>query len=322
MLKARGLDYEFEANVAIEDIREAEEAQVRLEIHRAPKEQVTKYATAMSHGATLPAVVLNEHYEKIDGNTRLEAKRRLKHDTIPAYIVYGVTPVEARSLSVELNQSNGQAMTDGEIRKFIVDAMREGQELQVPALAKITGARDLKIKRWIAEARFEERANRHALDYQVLPPSTKAVLNSVKLDAVFIAMTKLATAARLPTAEVKRLVSAVNHAGSEQDALDVVNSEHQTRAEEIRAIASGFSGARKSKGSVQHLGGLLHFSAEDLLDVAEDKQYETYLRMTELRELLSSVINRATQEWKLTPPAPTSEGSDNTSDQGNLAVAV
>ena len=306
MLKARGIDYDFEPNLAIADIREAEEAQVRLLEHRAPKEQVTKYLTAMKHGATFPAIVVNEQFEKIDGNTRLEAKKRSGSDTIAAYIVFGVTALDARSLSVELNQSNGLAMTEPEIRNFIAGAISEGQHPEVRTLARMTGVRELKIHRWIAETQFLERARLAGISDRnlgVLPPSTRAALNSVRLDAVFTALTILAAEAKLSAAEVKRLVTQVNGASSEEEARQIVETERNARADEIRAIASGFSPDRKSKGSAQHIGGLMRFDVEALLDVAPEKQYETFARIKELRDRLDLVVNRAQRDWDLTPPA-------------------
>src|SRR4051794_37421664 len=82
MLAARGIDYDFEANVRIDEIREAEGIQVRRIDHRAPKDQVTKYAVAMKNGANFPAIVLNDALERIDGNTRVEAASKLGRDTI------------------------------------------------------------------------------------------------------------------------------------------------------------------------------------------------------------------------------------------------
>ena len=70
----------------------------------------------MKHGAQFPAIVLNDRLERIDGNTRLEARIKNGDMTIPAYICHGLTQLQARSLSVELNQSNGLAMTEEEIR--------------------------------------------------------------------------------------------------------------------------------------------------------------------------------------------------------------
>lgn len=306
MLKARGIDYDFEPNLAITDIREAEEAQVRLLEHRAPQDQVTKYATAMKHGATFPAIVVNENFEKIDGNTRLEAKKKNGSDTIAAYIVFGVTALDARSLSVELNQSNGLAMTEVEIRNFIAGAISEGQHPEVRTLARMTGVRELKIHRWIAETQFLDRARQAGITdrhLSVLPPSTRAALNSIRLDTVFMTLTTLAAEAKLTAAEVKQLVTQVNGASSEEEARQIVEAERNARADEIRKIASGFSPDRKSKGSAQHIGGLMRFEVDDLLDVAPEKQYETYTRIKELRDRLDLVVNHAQRDWDLTPPA-------------------
>ncbi len=312
MLKSRGIDFEFEANFAISEIREAEEAQVRLVANRAPKDQVSKYATAMKHGAVFPAIVINEAYEKIDGNTRLEAKRKNGSDTIAAYVVYGVTPLEARSLSVELNQSNGLAMTEVEIRNFIASAINEGQHPEIRALARMTGVRELKITRWIAETQFVDRAEKAGIAEQhvkALPASTKAALQSVRLSSAFTALTNLAAEAKLPTAQVKKLVTQVNAAESEHEALDIIKAERESRVDEIRAVASGFSPDRASRGSAQHVGGLLRFEVDALLDVAPEKRYETFTRFKELRDRLDAVVARAEREWDLTPPAEPSEDS-------------
>src|SRR4051794_10474888 len=127
MLGARGIDFDFQSNVRIDEIREVEGIQVRRIDHRAPKDQVTKYAVAMKNGATFPAIVLNDNLERIDGNTRVEAALKVGRETIPAYICHGLTPLQARSLSVELNQSNGLPMSNDEIRNFIVGAVKEGE---------------------------------------------------------------------------------------------------------------------------------------------------------------------------------------------------
>jgi hypothetical protein len=321
MLKARSINFDFEANVQISEIRDAEGNQVRLTEHRAPKDQVTKYAVAMKHGATFPAIVLNDRLERIDGNTRLEARIRNGDETIAAYICHGLTPLEARSLSVELNQSNGLAMTEEEIRRFIDGAVLEGQHPEVRTLSRMTGVRDTKIARWIAETLFKERAEREGVDERhvnALPASTRAALNATRLAAVFRAVTQLAAEARMPAAQVKKIVAQANAASSESDALAVVNAERDVRVDEIRAVASGFSPRdnRRSKGSAQHIGGLVRFEVEDLLDVAPEKQFETYQRVRVLRDRLEQVVARAEQEWDITPPA---EESD---DPGDVALAT
>jgi len=313
MLKARGIDFDFEPNVRLSDIRDAEGNQVRLTEHRAPKDQVARYSVAMKAGATFPAIVLNDQMERIDGNTRLEAHIKNGSETVPAYICHGMTPLEARSLSVELNQSNGLAMTEEEIRLFVNGAVQEGQQADLRALSRMTGVRDSKIARWVAETQFVARADREGVEERhvdILPASTRAALQPTRLAAVFRAATRLAAEARMPVSEVKKLVAQVNAAPSESDALALVEAERDARSDDVRAVASGFSpGKRRSKGSAQHLGGLTRFDVEDLLDVAPEKQFDTFRRMSLLRDRLAEAVARAEREWDLTPPAVDSADS-------------
>lgn len=327
MLSARSIEFDFEANVQVSEIRDAEGNQVRLTEHRAPKDQVAKYATAMKHGATFPAIVLNDRLERIDGNTRLEARIKNGDETIPAYICHGLTPLEARSLSVELNQSNGLAMTEEEIRRFVDGAVLEGQHADVRTLSRMTGISDTKITRWIAETQFTARAAREGIEERsvnVLPPSTRAALNTARLAAVFRAVTGLAAEARMPAAEVKKVVAQANGASSEADALAIVAAERESRTDEIRAVGSGFSPRdnRRSKGSAQHIGGLVRFEVDDLLDVAPEKQFETFQRLRIVRDRLDQVVRRAEHEWDLTPPpSESSDAQDGQSPSGaNPAV--
>jgi hypothetical protein len=312
MLTARGIAFDFEPNVLIAEIRDVEGNQVRLTEHRAPKDQVAKYSVAMKHGAQFPAIVLNDRLERIDGNTRLAAHMKNGDDTIPAYICHNLTPLQARSLSVELNQSNGLAMTEQEIRSFVEGAVQEGQHADVRSMSRMTGISETKLQRWVAESQFNARAKREEIDERylgVLPPSTRAVLNAARLATVFRDVTKLAAEARIPAAGVKKIVGRANHASSESDALAVVVAEREARADEIRAVGSGFSprNNRRSNGSVQHLGGLEKFAAEDLLDVAPEKQFEMFQRLRLVRDRLDEVVKRAEHEWDLTPPADNSE---------------
>jgi hypothetical protein len=325
MLKARSIDFDFEPNVRISDIRDVEGIQVRLTENRAPKNQVAKYAVAMKHGATFPAIVLNDRLERIDGNTRLEARIKNGDETVPAYICHDLTPLDARSLSVELNQSNGLAMEEDEIRRFIEGAVHEGQHADLRSLSRMTGVRDTKIARWVAETQFKVRAAREDIAEQfvaALPPSTRAALQASRLASVFREITELAAESRMPAAEVKKLVAQTNAASSESDALAIVDAIRDARSDEIRAVASGFSPRdnRRSKGSAQHIGGLTRFEVEDLLDVAPEKQYETFQRISLLRNRLNDVVARAEQEWDLTPPVE--NGSEITSTTMNAPVGT
>lgn len=314
-LTERRIDYDFEPNVRVDDIRDVEGNQVRRIEHRAPKERVERYATAMRHGATFPAILLNDRMERIDGNTRLEAAKRCGLDTIPAYICHGITTLEARSLSVELNQSNGLAMEEDEIRGFIVDAIQGGQQPEIKSLARMTGVKDSKIARWIADTKFANRVKSSGIDeglLDVLPESTRVALEATHLLPVFENLTVLAAEARMPVSEVKKLVGAVNSAPSQADALAIVSAERDARADQLRAVASGFKPRRRrSTGSAQHFGALLKFDVDALLDVEPERQYETFNRMQVIRDRLDAVVQRAQEEWDLTPPQePVAESVD------------
>jgi hypothetical protein len=323
-LLERQIDFEFEPNVKIKDIRDSEGNQVRRIEHRAPKDQVTRYATAMKNGATFPAIVLNDRREKIDGNTRLEAAIKNGADTIPAYICHGMTTLDARSLSVELNQANGLAMTDDEIKRFIVGAVQEGEQPEIKSLARMTGVRESKIARWIAETKFRARAERAGLDRQlveVLPESTRAALESTKLAPVFEKLTTLAAEARMPATDVKKIVSRVNNAPSQDEAMEIVDGERDARSDQLRAVASGFRPrTRRSAGSAQHIGALIKFEVDDLLDVDPEKQFETFVRLKEVRDRLDAVVDRAEREWDLTPPAE--QAPDATEELATAGAAV
>ena len=107
----------------------------------------------------------------------------------------------------------------------------------------------------------------------------------------------------MPAAEVKKIVAQANGASSETDALAIVAAERDARVGEIRAVGSGFSPRdnRRSKGSAQHIGGLVRFEVDDLLDVAPEKQFGTYQRLRMLRDRLDQVVKRAEVQWDLTP---------------------
>lgn len=319
-LTERKIDYDFEPNVRIADIRDVEGNQVRRIEHRAPRERVERYATAMRHGAQFPAILLNDRMERIDGNTRLEAAKKCGLEIIPAYICHGVTTLEARSLSVELNQSNGLAMEEDEIRTFIVDAIQGGQQPEIKSLARMTGVKDSKIARWIADTKFQNRVRTSGIDerlVEVLPESSRVALEATHLAPVFENLTVLAAEARMPAAEVKKLVGAVNNAPSQSDALAIVSAERDARADQLRAVASGFKPRQRlSMGSAQHFGALLKFDVDALLDVEPERQYETFNRMQVILDRLDAAVRRAKQEWDLTPPVePAAESNAAESEQ-------
>lgn len=181
-LAARHIDYRFEPNFEIDTIVDAEGHQVRLIENRAPAEMVARYAQQMKAGAIFPAIVVNERGELIDGNTRKRAALKAGRSTIAAYICHNMTPLQARSLSVELNQANGLAMHEKELHAYVRSAVREGHAIDTRSCARITGVPPSMLERWKAQAQFELRAKRSGIrdvDVAGLSESVQAALNGI-----------------------------------------------------------------------------------------------------------------------------------------------
>lgn len=302
-LNARHIRFTFEPNLDIDRIRDVEGNQVRLSAHRAPKATVERYTEQMRAGVIFPAIVVNNKYEIVDGNSRWIASQRAKKDTIAAYICQDLPALQARSLSVELNQTNGLAMTDEEIRAFITGAIEAGQVLDMRTYSRMTGVKAFTLTRWAAVKHFDMRAVQAGfVDSQLksLSDSARAALNVSKLEAVFVQATALAVAAKVPAAQLKVIITEANAAPSEAEALEVVNRARAARADDIATIACGFKNApRKSRNSAFHIGSLLRFGVDDLLDVSDERRAETYQRMSELSERLVATLDRARVEWDL-----------------------
>lgn len=319
-LAARHVRFTFEPNLDINQIRDVEGNQVRLSEHRAPKAMVDRYAEQMKAGAIFPAIVVNERHEVVDGNSRWMAAQRIKKDSIAAYVCSELSALQARSLSVELNQSHGQSMTEDEIRAFVTSAVEEGQVLDAKAYARMTGFKASTLTRWVAAKHFEMRATREGVaadKFKDLADSARAALHVAKLRSVFLQATALAIEARVPSAQLKTIITEANSAPSEAEALAVVVRARAVRSEDVKAIAAGFkSPRRKSAGAALYIGGLLRYEVDDLLDVPPDRQAETFMKMDRLLRRLDTAVTRARTEWNISEdPKP---GTDSLSQSRDL----
>lgn len=300
-LAARHVPFAFEPNLPLTELRDVEGNQVRRSEHRAPEEMVERFAEQMRNGAVFPAIVVNDRRELVDGNTRWAAARRTRRSTIRAYVCADLTALRARALSVELNQSHGLSMTRDEIRAFVESAVDEGQLPDTKAYGRMTGTKPRTLRRWLAASDFRKRATRERFPAEriaSLSESVQVALHQVRLRSVFLSVTHLAIDAQLTATTTKALVRDVNAAPSETEALKILRAAREARSEEIRIIAAGFRlMPRRSLGSAPHIAGLLRFGAEDLVDVAPEKQLVAMDRMRELHARLGAAIEQATAKW-------------------------
>ena len=316
-LDARHIDYRFEPNFPVEGLRDAEGNQVRLSQHRAPKQMVDRYVEQMKNDAVFPGIVINAIGEMVDGNTRLAAKRRLGRKTIAAYVCSDLTPLAARALSVELNQSHGQSMTAPEIRAFVIGAVREGQTLDVRAYARMTGTKPATLRRWIKAEEARARAARVGLSvdgFGLLPELVQAALQQARMQSVFVEAARLAGDARLNASTTKAIVRDANAAGSEAAALMLIAGEREARAADITTMASGFKPPRRrSASAAPHLAALMKFEASDFSDVASDKVPDAITRIERLHTELGIALAQL-QQAALVPV-----GADSSNNHGGGA---
>jgi ParB-like chromosome segregation protein Spo0J len=294
-LNRRHIDYTFEPNFPVERIQLVEGNQVRLSEHRAPKHMVDRYAEQMRNNAIFPGIVINGAGELVDGNTRLAATERLKRRTIAVYTCNDLTPLIARALSVELNQTHGESMTDAEIRAFVIGAVREGQTLDLSAYARMTGKKPSLLKRWIKAEEARQRIARAGLlePFELLPEPVQASIAQIRMQSVFVEAARLAIDARLSTSVAKNIVRDANAATSEADALLLIAEERQARTADISILASGFKPSRRrSVSAAPHLAALMRYGASDFTDVAPEKMPDAIARMKHLHSELGLALSR------------------------------
>ncbi len=295
ILSERHIAYSFEPNLAVDAIQTPEGHQVRLIEHRAPRDLVNTYAVQMRQGAVFPAIVMTNSFEVIDGNTRLVAAMKCRAKSIPAYVCAAMSSPELRSLSIELNQLHGQRMTSGEIRNFVLGCERSGVAVEPATCARITGAKASAIARWVTIEHCRARAAAHGLSIDGMSDAAIVAVATARLDGVFVELVAAATNARASASRLRAIASEANSATSEAEAVAVVSRENATT---LLSEDPGAS-ARRSHGSALHVGGLLRFDVNDLLDVAPEKQREAYTALCMVRALLDAAVSAAETEWRL-----------------------
>ena len=131
-----------------------------------------------------------------------------------------------------------------------------------------------------------------------LSESVRAALQVAHFRSVFVEATGLAVAARVPAAQLRRIITRANRASSETEALGVIAEERTSRINEIAAFASGFRAAQRNGWHVAiHVRGLLKHDVDELLDVAPELHEERFLRLRALQGLIDAAVQQARSKW-------------------------
>lgn len=238
MLRKWGLDFILEPEYALGHIHTDATQQVRDAENIANKATVNEYLTQFRAGAEFPPIVLRHGKGSsigvmVDGNTRVAMAREAGLTTFPAYLVEIPTSDIARAIGAQLNQMSGVRLTPNEAKRAASDMMTSGSNFSDANIAMATGTSPQQVRLWRLELQAHQHAERTGVTHllnQVRPGQRKA-LGKVQMDRPYKALVELA-ASGIPNAEVTRLVSEINAATSEEDAVAVV----EEAASELRPV--------------------------------------------------------------------------------------
>jgi hypothetical protein len=274
--KEWNLDYRFESALPVDGVRVAEWAQVRDASlkHIAPNDEVEEYRQQMANGAQFPPIVLMAPDVLIDGNTRLEAAKRLRRKSTPAYLVDLASVPIAKSLAAALNQMGGKRLTPEEAALSAQTMM--GMGFADEAIAREIGRSVEQVRYLRNQMEFEERSQKLKIEGLAsrIAKDTRARINSIKHDPPFAAMADFIAEVQPAKKTVSDLLKQVQAAQSDAEAIDVIV------AQKRELQPAGPPPQRKATVSPQvrqvslHLAGILNISDDPtlLLDTRAERR--------------------------------------------------
>ena len=216
------ITYEYVAEYPIADVKVVDSTQIRSAEHRVSQDQADEYAAQMKNGAIFPPIVLTDSDILLDGNTRLEASRKNRRTTVPAFKCKFPNMLLARAFAGALNQQGGRRLTKEEANQAATDLMRFHYSDE--AIARELGYSRTQINNWRKEEECAERAKRtlvaEKLDHVKKADQWK--LAQIDLDAPFAAAVELVADVKPGPRELSALVKDVRAASSEAEQLQVV----------------------------------------------------------------------------------------------------
>lgn len=246
LLGEAGVEYEFviRFNLALIDRAKSRRNQARVG-EALNEDQVLVYATAMERGDHFPPIIVAVWRGKpmavsAGGNHRVGALDLLGVKSHPAYVVNDPTPAQFLRIAYLDNDANSLALS-------LTDRLEQAAHLMATMglsqkdAAAMRGVPAAKLGRHMAEKDAKSRAARLGVR---LPRMTSPILRaqSIRSDKVFAPALELADL--VPTDEFDTIVTAINRAPSEDDALSIIAG-HRARVVADRTAAAGLVGPRK-----------------------------------------------------------------------------
>lgn len=268
LIKRLGFEWELDLRYPTPDAS-GKRIQIREDKHYAPALEVSKYAAAMARNDLFPPIVVSKDGYLLDGNTRVGAAHKNKFPTFPAFVLdrdYEGAPDTVRRrmhlLGAGFNVRNGRGIDRKEITEAVL-AVGTDSDYDASRIAQLLGVTPAFVQGVLSEKRARERADRNGITVNgSVPASQLRRLGQAPLnDKPFMALLQLTQDAGLSVSEINELIKEIKTAGSDEAALELINSQRATRRDQIAEYAAvGKSRPSHSSQLRQRLGFILGFA--------------------------------------------------------------
>lgn len=282
------LTYDLVSEMALDDIRVVDEAQVRQIANIGRKETVEQYAISMKGGAVFPPIVLMSPDVLIDGNTRASAARRNGRSHIAAYRVEMSDIGMAKMLAATLNAQNGVPLTREEQYAAAINYLDMGWP--DAAIARELGCTAESVRRWRKDQEFYNRVERLELTEPAgaLKAKQRNEVGKVDHDEPFAELVKLVADVRPDLTDVKELVTDVQQAPSDEAAVAMVAEARQDWTPIGPEPGKRHTPNKKARQLRMHLGGLVNLEPAEVYDPTQAEKMLPTLH--EARKRLTAMI--------------------------------
>lgn len=274
-LESRDVGYRGPMRIPLDRIDERESKKNQARPEALIPEIVDRYSVAMKKGDKFPPIVVyvrNQRLVIIDGNNRVASARKAGVTEIMGYAVDLQTSSEMIALlTVEANAKHGTPTTNEWRVHQALDLVKMGVTQEMASDA--AGLRVKTLQTHVAAAKADERAKVLVLKtkWGDLPVGSRARLNTIRDDAVFVAAANCVIDNDMPGAEVDIMVRDIRGAGSEADRLEVVSRMMRRltleRATKVAVGKQGRSIPNAKMNLTTGIGKVMGFDVSSVRDV-------------------------------------------------------
>ncbi len=280
-----GLTYSVELELPIADIVVSDDNQIRS-TGRAPKDRVDEYRMQMQAGTIFPPILIRTPGNiLIDGNTRIEAAKKVGRRTMPVLLVDTKTEAMHKILAASVNQMGGQRLTPEDAHAAAQLMLR--LEYTDAAISRETGRDQSQVRKWRTQEDVLKRAAALDIDLTDVTRTTIETLADIRLEQPFIEAAKLFTEIRPKPKESREIVGQVVQAASEEAAIQVVTD---LRAE--MEVAGPPPKGRNRETGLAHaaIGNLVKFEGRPSAAFDPAKREQEMELWRRLEKVVASVI--------------------------------